>query len=82
MSSLYVRKYFDEASKTEITKVIDNLKKVMVKKLEVASWIRNEHIRSLVIKKIEGMKQMIGFPSELLNDVALSREYATVLVIP
>ncbi|OXU31078.1 hypothetical protein TSAR_014235 [Trichomalopsis sarcophagae] len=70
LSTLYVRKYFNNSTKQAIKPVLKTIVDEFKLLVNESSWMDSSSLKT-AIKKIELMKQIIGYPNQLLNDSTL-----------
>lgn len=78
-SALYVRKYFDGASKKIALDMVKNIREEFEKILKKIPWMDDE-TRSKALDKARKIVTHIGFPDELLDDGKLIEYYKNVRV--
>ncbi|CAD7079642.1 unnamed protein product [Hermetia illucens] len=81
VSAIFVRKYFDETSKKEVTEMTNNLRKAFQDILTDATWI-DEETKKVAMKKAEAIRLEVGYPEFILNSKSLNAEYEGISIHP
>ncbi|XP_030763667.1 neprilysin-4-like [Sitophilus oryzae] len=81
LGALFVRKYFDETSKTDTIQMTQALVNSFKEILTENSWL-DSSTKNYARKKIENMDLKIGFPDFVLNDTDLTMRYYDVEINP
>ena len=71
LGKLYVEKYFDEKSKKDVTKMVNDIREVFKNRIISLSWM-SESTKEKAINKLDSMKINIGYPdsfSSFIDDV-------------
>ncbi|KAF5283679.1 hypothetical protein FQA39_LY17254 [Lamprigera yunnana] len=79
LSSLYVRKYFDENKKAAVREMVLNLRDEFMNILKTVDWL-DEKTRARAVEKLNAMGMCIGYPDELLEDESLGNYYKNLTV--
>ena len=74
VGSLYVSKYFNEASKTAADEMVSEIRKQFDIILDEVGWM-DEKTREMAKLKLKAMKSHIGYPAELLDITKLEDHY-------
>lgn len=77
VGALFVRKYFEEKSKNDMTTMVKELQTSFREILSETDWIDNS-TRRLAVKKLESMSLKIGYPDFILNRNKLDEKYANL----
>ncbi|KXS10441.1 zincin [Gonapodya prolifera JEL478] len=70
----YVDAAFSEASRQEVIKQIDGIKKAMVQHVPELTWV-DEATRNVALDKLDSIQSKIGYPDFLLDPTALRKRY-------
>lgn len=81
VGALFVRKYFDEKSKLDMTTMVKELQTSFREVLSETDWIDNS-TRRLALKKLESMSLKIGYPDYILSRSKLDEKYANLHIYP
>lgn len=73
--SLYVRKHFQESSRTMVLEMVDYIKSEFGENLNTIDWM-DEETKSYANIKLNAMKSEIGFADEIMNDAVLTEFYS------
>ncbi|KAK4879429.1 hypothetical protein RN001_007575 [Aquatica leii] len=79
INSLYVRKYFDIETKTIVENIVYDIRDEFMKILETLNWL-DDKTRKNAIQKLSLMKICVGYPNELLDDVAVNNFYKNLTI--
>lgn len=77
IAALYVRKYFNEESKTIVQKLIDDIRNEFYEIIDNLNWM-DADTKNHALAKAKNMKASIGYPDELLNDAVINDFYRDV----
>lgn len=81
VGALFVRKYFDEKSKQDMTTMVKELQTSFREILSETDWIDGS-TRRLALKKLESMSLKIGYPDFILSRNKLDEKYANLHIHP
>lgn len=73
LGKLYVEKYFEEESKKDVTKMVDDIREVFKERIKSLSWM-SEKTKEKAVKKLDSMRINIGYPesfSSFIDDVEI-----------
>jgi neprilysin len=73
-NSLYVRKHFNNATRSHVSKMIQNIKNEFVKNKNAKEWM-DEETKAAVKLKVDKMGEEIGFYDDIMNDAKLNQIY-------
>ncbi|KAF5270897.1 hypothetical protein FQR65_LT17764 [Abscondita terminalis] len=79
MNSLYIKRFFEVKTKTQIEKLVKEIRHEFLKILQNADWL-DDNTRKNAIEKLVSMKTCIGYPDELLDNEVLQRYYQSLNV--
>lgn len=71
---MYVRKYFDEASKKAAVDLVNNIRNEFINILREVSWM-DDGTRDAAIEKAKSMTSHIAYPDELTDNNKLEEYY-------
>lgn len=74
VGAIYVRKYFDEHSKSEAINITKSIHEEFINNLKRVSWM-DEKSRAAAIAKANAMHFNIAYPNELADDRKLEEYY-------
>lgn len=81
VGALYVRKYFDEASKKAAVDLVNNIQEEFIGILRQVPWMDNE-TRTAAIEKAKTLTNHIAYPDELLDNKKLEQYYKGIVLEP
>ncbi|XP_030748632.1 neprilysin-4-like isoform X2 [Sitophilus oryzae] len=79
LGSLFIRHYFDKNSKSDTTKITENLIQAFLDMLQEKEWL-DRQTKDFAQIKINNMDLKIGFPNFLLNATELNLKYRDVKI--
>lgn len=77
MGALYIRKYFDQKSKSEIKLIMGYIREEFEKILKNNDWM-DVRTKDMAIEKLRAVTEHIAYPDELLDDKVITEEYDKV----
>ncbi|KAJ8668211.1 hypothetical protein QAD02_009874 [Eretmocerus hayati] len=81
ISSLYVRKYFNEDARNNTREMVSNIRQKFIQILQTVDWM-DEDTRRIAVDKAKSMSEYIAYPEELLNNTKVDKVYDKVHMIP
>ncbi|XP_068624947.1 neprilysin-2 [Battus philenor] len=75
VGALYIRKYFNEASKAKAVEMVNDIRQQFQHTLEEVEWM-DDITRSAALDKAKAMTSHIAYPNEMLNDDTLTKFYS------
>jgi neprilysin len=76
VSSLYVRKYFNEEIKTKVLQTVSYIRNAFEEMLKKNAWM-DVKTKANALQKLHKMAQMIGYADQYLNNSKIEEYYAT-----
>ncbi|KAF5299934.1 hypothetical protein FQA39_LY11307 [Lamprigera yunnana] len=73
LNSLYIKKYFDVNTKSEIQELVLNIRDELMGILKTVDWL-DDSTRATALDKLISMNMCVGYPDELQNQ-AIMEEY-------
>ncbi|CAH4038346.1 neprilysin-2 isoform X2 [Pieris brassicae] len=75
VGALYIRKYFNEKSKSKALEMVDDIRQQFSKTLSEVDWM-DSMTRQAALDKAQAMASHIAYPNELLDDEKLTQFYS------
>ncbi|OWR48508.1 zinc metalloprotease [Danaus plexippus plexippus] len=75
VGALYIRKYFNENSKSNALEMVNDIRQQFRKTLETVDWM-DEKTRREALEKADAMASHIAYPSEMLDNDKLTEFYS------
>ncbi|XP_033220989.1 neprilysin-2-like [Belonocnema kinseyi] len=79
--AIYVRKYFTSESKKSAEELAVNIEQQFMKMLKKVDWM-DEKTKTSALAKIKSMKNVIGYPDEILHDKNVDEYFKTLEITP
>ncbi|XP_033220990.1 neprilysin-2-like [Belonocnema kinseyi] len=79
--AIYVRKYFTPKSKKSAEVLAVSIKQQFIKMLKKVDWM-DEKTRTSALAKLKSMKNVIGYPAEILNDKTVDEYFKKLEITP
>ncbi|XP_026318121.1 neprilysin-2 [Hyposmocoma kahamanoa] len=77
VGALYIRKYFDEASKSKALEMVTDIRQQFRKTLTEVDWM-DDKTRREALEKADAMASHIAYPSEMLDNDKLTEFYSAL----
>lgn len=77
VGALYVRKFFDEKSKTHAMEIVENIRSAFIDMLHKVTWM-DENTKNAAIDKAKALIAHIAYPKELTNNTKLEEYYKSL----
>ncbi|XP_066995485.2 neprilysin-4 [Anabrus simplex] len=81
VGAMFVKKYFDENSKTDTLHMTEGIMQSFRELLEQTTWL-DEKTKQRATTKVDAMKLRIGYPDFILDSDKLDKEYSDVTIHP
>lgn len=79
-SALYVRNYFNDASKKTTEQLVKDLRDTFTDVLKDIDWM-DEDTKAKALEKEVAMKSHVAYPQELLDDKNIEEYYTNVIIL-
>ena len=80
VGSMYIRSFFDQASKETVEEIVTYVKRAAHNLLENIDWM-DQKTKEMAIIKLKNMKQFVGYPNELRNKTVLDNHYKNLVIL-
>ena len=80
IGSMYARRYFGKEQKNPIKEMVTYLKESFRDIIKETKWMSADTMKT-ALKKLDSMKEHIGYPEELLNNTIVDEYYRGILKI-
>lgn len=81
VGALYVRKFFNEESRSAAIELVDNIREEFIDILHKITWM-DDATRNAAIEKAKALTKHIGYPNELADNKKLEEYYRELELEP